>query len=296
MDIVGGEPPADARQGGLVLAGSEPVIQRFEVEALLRRTPLRVVLLDLALREPHHRDVLLQPETIDRVHIDAADLPQHRRRRNREPTVQQEPDHPPLASSNSARTPPRTTGRPTGPRASRDRRVGSRSRPRRRLQTIATSSTRKGSISDHEANRGTVHDQKSTPQARPSERGSYRTTTPPESQKRSAQPLRGSLLLVTPPPEPRQAVRAVPRSQRFSVRAVAAPVEIDLEGIEPLGVRVHRRAFCPTRWMPRCATILTGSPWPCTMSAPRSGGLPASRPSSPSARRKARRGRRRRAS
>jgi hypothetical protein len=51
------------------------------------------LLLDVALDEAHDRDLMIDDELIDRRHIRTADPPQHRRRRDREPPIQQEPDH-----------------------------------------------------------------------------------------------------------------------------------------------------------------------------------------------------------
>jgi hypothetical protein len=54
------------------------------------------LLFDIALDEPHDRDLVLGHEPVDRLHVAAADPSQHRRRRDPEPAIQQEPDHLPL--------------------------------------------------------------------------------------------------------------------------------------------------------------------------------------------------------
>jgi hypothetical protein len=51
------------------------------------------LLLDIAPRAPDHLDLALGHEPVDPLHVAAADLPQHRRRRDREPAIEQEPDH-----------------------------------------------------------------------------------------------------------------------------------------------------------------------------------------------------------
>ena len=81
---------------------------------------------------------------VDRVHVGPADLAQHRRRRDREPAIQQEPDHLPLGHQPRARTPAGTADRPTAPAASRDRRVGLRSWPRWYLQRPQGAKPRRG--------------------------------------------------------------------------------------------------------------------------------------------------------
>jgi hypothetical protein len=54
------------------------------------------LLLHIPLDEPDRRDLVIDDELVDLVDVVAADLSQHRRRRDREPTIQQEPDHLPL--------------------------------------------------------------------------------------------------------------------------------------------------------------------------------------------------------
>ena len=51
------------------------------------------VLLDITLHEAHHRDLVLGNEPLDRLDVLAADSPQHHRRGDRKPTIQQKPDH-----------------------------------------------------------------------------------------------------------------------------------------------------------------------------------------------------------
>ena len=54
------------------------------------------VLLDIPLDEPDRRNLVGGDVRIDPVDIVTADLPQHRRRRDREPPIQKKPDHLPL--------------------------------------------------------------------------------------------------------------------------------------------------------------------------------------------------------
>jgi hypothetical protein len=51
---------------------------------------------DIALGEPHDRDLAINDEAIDRGHVAAADLAQRRRRGDREPAIEQKPDQLPL--------------------------------------------------------------------------------------------------------------------------------------------------------------------------------------------------------
>ena len=53
----------------------------------------RDLLLDIPLHKAHHRDLVLDNEILDRAHVIAADPPQHHRRRDREPAIEQKPDH-----------------------------------------------------------------------------------------------------------------------------------------------------------------------------------------------------------
>jgi hypothetical protein len=52
--------------------------------------------LHIALDELHRRDLVSGDVVVDLVDVVTADLAQHRRRRDREPAIQQEPDHLPL--------------------------------------------------------------------------------------------------------------------------------------------------------------------------------------------------------
>jgi len=52
--------------------------------------------LHVPLDELHRRDLVIDDEPVDLIDVAAADLAQHRRRRDREPAIQQEPDHLPL--------------------------------------------------------------------------------------------------------------------------------------------------------------------------------------------------------
>jgi hypothetical protein len=54
------------------------------------------LLLHIALHELHRRDLIADDEIVDLIDVLAADLAQHRRRRDREPAIQQKPDHLPL--------------------------------------------------------------------------------------------------------------------------------------------------------------------------------------------------------
>lgn len=87
--------PAPPRRGLLL---RDP--DHHHPEAALALGPLEMltgeVLLDLALHEPDHRDVVVEGELVDRVGVVAAHLAQHGRRGDRKPAIQQEPDHLPL--------------------------------------------------------------------------------------------------------------------------------------------------------------------------------------------------------
>src|SRR5437899_1408456 len=75
----------------------------------------RELLLGLALREPHDRHLVRTRELLDRGDVRAALPGEQRRRGDRKPAIEQEPDGP---SSASARTPARTGGRPSARAAS----------------------------------------------------------------------------------------------------------------------------------------------------------------------------------
>ena len=55
------------------------------------------LLLHITLDELHCRNLVTDDVVVDLVDVVTADLPQHRRRRDREPAIQQKPDHLPLA-------------------------------------------------------------------------------------------------------------------------------------------------------------------------------------------------------
>ena len=88
--------PPTAPDRGLLLRDAD----HHDAETALLLSAFEVLagdlLLDLALREADHRDLVIEHELVDLVHVAAADLAQHRRRRDREPPIQQEPDHLPL--------------------------------------------------------------------------------------------------------------------------------------------------------------------------------------------------------
>jgi hypothetical protein len=62
----------------------------------LLHVPPRGQLLRLALLEADHRDPVASDEALERAHVRGADLPQRRRRGNREATIQQETHDLPL--------------------------------------------------------------------------------------------------------------------------------------------------------------------------------------------------------
>jgi hypothetical protein len=53
--------------------------------------------LHIPRHEPHDRDLVGGDVVVDLIDVVTADLAQHRRRRDREPAIQKEPDHLPLA-------------------------------------------------------------------------------------------------------------------------------------------------------------------------------------------------------
>ena len=102
------------------------------------------LLLHIPLDEPDRRDLVGGDVVVDSVDVVAADLPQHRRRRDREPAIQQEPDH--LPFGHQPRHVPlqeQAVDRPDL-RASHDRRVGLRSWPRWYLQQPQGAKPRRG--------------------------------------------------------------------------------------------------------------------------------------------------------
>ena len=95
MPVRAAVPPPTPRRGSLL---ADP--DHHHPEAALTLSALEMLTSDLLLHipldEPDRRDLVGDDELVDAVDVVTADLPQHRRRRDREPAIQQEPDHLPL--------------------------------------------------------------------------------------------------------------------------------------------------------------------------------------------------------
>jgi hypothetical protein len=85
-------PPPAPRRGSLLRDADH-----HDPEAPLRlrrpEVPAGDLLLDITLLKAHHRDLVLDDEPLDRADVLAADPPQDRGRGDREPAIQQKPDH-----------------------------------------------------------------------------------------------------------------------------------------------------------------------------------------------------------